>query len=55
VRAATGRDPGDVRIAARCLLSRWQIPDPTPEQIAAAHLEAFHHLDIARIRAALVK
>lgn len=46
MRAATGRDPDDVQTAARCLLALLAPPDPSPEQVAAAHLLAFMGLDL---------
>lgn len=50
MRKATQRDPEEVRHAAKCLLALLAPPDPTPEQIAAAHLLAFG-LDDLRITA----
>lgn len=44
--ATAGRDPEDVETSAKCLLALLASSDPTPEQIAGAHLLAFGLVDL---------
>ena len=56
MRAATGRDPHDVQIAARCLLAVLaRDGEPTPEERAAAGLLAFGLLDLHQLTRLLGK